>query len=103
MDDLNKNIQTPEETAQTLSDLAKKLEEMDRAEGFFGESMAEALTDDYLEEVAGGLQAIPLTTPGTAAYYFTCAKCGKPFSTNDSTQSLCGDCLIPVVERKPLD
>ena len=100
MNELNKKVQTPRETAQALSDLEEKLEEMDKAEGFFGESMAEALTDDYLEEVAGGLQAIPITTPGTAAYYFTCAKCGKPFSTNDSTQSLCGDCRGIEIERK---
>lgn len=41
---------TPAETAQALSELAEKLEEMDKADGLFGE----AVTDDELEEVAGG-------------------------------------------------
>ena len=103
MNELNKKAQTPRETAQALSDLEEKLEEMDKAEGFFGESMAEALTDDYLEAVAGGLKARPLTTPRTATYYRTCAKCGKPFSTDDINQSLCGDHIGIEIERKELD
>ena len=72
----NIRAHTPNETEQTLSELARKLEEMDRAEGFFGESMAEALTDDYLEEVAGGLPRVCLTTPGRQKCYL----CGRPFA-----------------------
>jgi len=41
-----KSTQTPAETEQALYGLAEKLEEMDRAEGAFGESMADALTDE---------------------------------------------------------
>ncbi len=103
MNELNKKAQTPRETAQALSDLEEKLEEMDKAEGFFGESMADTLTDEYLDEIAGGIARVALTTPGRAAYYYVCAKCGKPFSTNDITQSLCGDCIGIEIERKQLD
>ncbi len=42
--------QSPEETVQTLSELAEKLAEMDKAEGVFGE----AVSDEDLEMVAGG-------------------------------------------------
>jgi hypothetical protein len=50
MEELNKQAQTPDETAQTLSNLAARLEEMDKAEGFFGE----VVTDEDLMKVAGG-------------------------------------------------
>ncbi len=50
MEETNKMNQTPEETARELSKLAEKLAEMDKAEGVFGE----AVTDDELEDVAGG-------------------------------------------------
>lgn len=95
MKEMNKTAQTPHETARELSDLAEKLEEMDKAEGFFGESMAEALTDDYLDEVSGGLERVPLTTPGGTYYApnsFTCTFCGRTFKTWDSNQSVCNDC-----------
>ena len=66
MEEQKKKIQTQEETAQALSDLAEKLEEMDKAEGFFGE----AVTDKELEDVAGGAKpVIPTFNP-------TCGKCG---------------------------
>ena len=71
-----KSTQTPTETEQALYGLAEKLEEMDRAEGFFGESMAEALTDEYLEEVVGGFPAVTVTTPGRQKCYL----CGKEFA-----------------------
>lgn len=51
-----KSTQTPTETEQALYGLAEKLEEMDRAEGVFGETM----TEEELEDVAGGL-IIPTT------------------------------------------
>ncbi len=51
MEDLNNITGTPEETAQNLSELAEKLTDMDKAEGFFGE----AVTDEDLEDVAGGI------------------------------------------------
>lgn len=58
MEDLNNMTQTPEETAQNLSALADRLAEMDKAEGFFGE----AVTDEDLENVAGGI-VIPTFAP----------------------------------------
>ena len=92
----NNKALTPQETEQTLSDLAGKLEEMDKAEGFFGESMAEALTDDYLEEVIGGLAALPVTTPG----YKVCVRCGCDFFMGDIDQYLCNDCKKEI-DREP--
>ena len=71
-----KSTQTPAETEQALYGLAEKLEEMDKAEGFFGETMADALSDDYLEEVAGGLPRVCLSTPGRRKCYL----CGRPFA-----------------------
>lgn len=71
-----KSTQTPAETEQALYGLAEKLEEMDRAEGAFGESMADALTDEYLEEVVGGLMPVTVTTPGRQKCYL----CGKKFA-----------------------
>lgn len=47
----NKYAQTPEETAQALSETAKKLADMDKAEGVFGEIM----TEEELDDVAGGV------------------------------------------------
>ena len=47
----NKLAKTPEETAQALSETAKKLADMDKAEGVFGEIM----TEEELEDVAGGV------------------------------------------------
>ena len=59
MNDKN-NIQTPEETAQTLDLLAERLAKMDKAEGVFGEAMDEELPDEYMDEIAGGFP-IPVT------------------------------------------
>ena len=42
--------QTPKETEQDFSALSDRLEEMDQAEGVFGE----VITDEELDEVAGG-------------------------------------------------
>ncbi len=106
MEEMNRKAQTPEETARALSDLAARLEEMDRAEGDFGESMAEAITDEYLEEVAGGLPAIPLTTPGGdyyAPYSFTCEICGDEFKTWDAEQCVCNNCEGTPIWRPELE
>ena len=76
--------QTPRETEQALDETAKKLEAMDRAEGDFGEAMAEALPDEYMEEVAGGFpQVIPTSGGG-----FTCYICGKSVDP-DKTYGAC--------------
>ena len=50
MEKTKKKAQTPEETERALSDLAVRLGEMDKAEGFFGE----VVTDEDLMKVAGG-------------------------------------------------
>ena len=55
MEKTKKKAQTPEETERALSDLAVKLEEMDKAEGFFGE----VVTDEDLMKVAGGALLTP--------------------------------------------
>ena len=65
---------TSEETEQELSELAEKLEAMDKAEGFFGE----AVTDEELEDVAGGAPLIPSQAPHPA----TCEICGFAFGAN---------------------
>ena len=67
-----KNAQTPEETA--LSALAEKLAEIDRAEGVFGE----AVTDEELEDVAGGVPLNPSYNPTPAV----CDVCGHAFGAN---------------------
>ena len=95
MEELNKQAQTPEETAQALSDLAKKLEEMDKAEGFFGESMADALTDEYLEEIAGGIPAVVITSAGATEHIKECISCHRRFSTYNFYQEICDTCLRP--------
>ena len=69
-----KNSRTPEETAQTLSEFAKKLEELDKTEGIFGE----AVTDDDLEGVAGGALLNPSYNPTPAI----CDVCGHAFGAN---------------------
>lgn len=81
MEKMKKQAQTPEETAQELSDLARKLVEMDRAEGAFGEAMADAVTDKYLEEIIGGVAAVTITTPGS----------GKNYKGDASSSSLTND------------
>ena len=88
-----KSTQTPTETEQALYGLAEKLEEMDRAEGFFGESMANALPDDFLDEVAGGMPEIVITTPGATKYQKQCIRCTHWFTTCDSEQEKCENCL----------
>lgn len=42
--------QTPKETEQDFSALSDRLEEMEQAEGVFGE----VITDEELDEIAGG-------------------------------------------------
>ena len=93
MEELKKQAQTPEETAQELSELAEKLAEMDRAEGAFGESMADALTDEYLEEVVGGIARPAVTTPGREYCPRYCDQCGSYFFSLDPKRTLCDDCL----------
>lgn len=93
MEDLNKKTQTPEETAQALSDLAEKLDEMDRAEGVYGETML----DKELEDVAGGV--IP-TRPGV------CGVCGGFHSQNEPMHERCPNGydsgLCPFVRKTPV-
>ena len=100
MEDMSKRTQTPEETARELSDLARKMEEMDRAKGFFGETMADALTDEYLEEVVGGLAQPPVSTLRREAGGRECAQCGDLFFSLDATRTLCDKCLN-FSERQP--
>ena len=95
-----KNAQTPRETEQALDETAKKLEEMDRAEGDFGEAMTDALTDEYLEEVVGGFPPVTVTTPPKAKYKRPCDKCEQIFITYDIEQWTCDACLN-LQERKP--
>lgn len=45
--------QTPDETEQDFSALSDRLEEMDQAEGVFGE----VITDEELDEITGGCWA----------------------------------------------
>ena len=60
MDEKN-SIKTPEETAQALDRMADRLEEMDKAEGVFGEPVDEDLPDEYLEEISGGTVGFTVT------------------------------------------
>ena len=67
-----KNVsQTPKETAKSLSKLAEKLAEMDRAAGSFDEGFGETLHDDYLDQIGGGA-ILPITAPKTGI----CSSCG---------------------------
>lgn len=66
-----KNALTPKETEQAVSDLAERLAEMDKAEGVFGEPVDDGLSDEYMEEIAGG--AILPVTVGV----ITCHICGR--------------------------
>ena len=56
----NPAVESPLETEQAVADLAERLEEMDKAEGVFGESMSEALPEESLGEIAGGA-ILPVT------------------------------------------
>ena len=97
-----KTALTPEETARELSGLAEQLEEMDRAGGEFGENMADdALTDEYLDEVVGGIQRVALTTPGRMQYWRVCPRCQTLFGTNDEKQYYCNGCVGLTGERGP--
>ncbi len=84
MEETNKMNQTPEKTAQELSKLAEKLAEMDKAEGVFGE----AVTDEELEDVAGGIQLTPSLQP-------RCAVCGLLYQQNTPPTS----CMDPEFEQ----
>ena len=95
MEETNKMNQTPEETAQALSELAEKLAEMDQAEGKFGEVEANALPDEYLEEVAGGIPAVVITSAGATKHIKECISCHNVFSTYDFNQEICNTCLNP--------
>ena len=95
MEETNKMNQTPEETAQELSELAEKLAEMDRAEGKFGEVEANALPDEYLEEVAGGILAVVITSAGATEHIKECISCHRRFSTYNFYQEICDTCLRP--------
>ena len=85
--------QTPDETRQALAALAEKLEEMDRAEGDFGEAMVKALPDVFLDEVAGGMPHIVITTQGDTKYQKQCIRCTHWFTTYNSAQEKCENCL----------
>ena len=82
-----KKAQTPKETAQELSDMAEKLEEMDKAEGVFGEAIADVKLDD----VAGGL-IIPTKCEQKTGFWFTCSRCGKYRRMADTVLYLCSEC-----------
>ncbi len=84
MKELNKQAKTPEETEQELSGLAEKLAEIDRAEGVFGE----AVTDEELEDVAGGIQLTPSMQP-------RCAVCGLLYQQNTPPTT----CMDPKFEQ----
>ena len=72
-DSEKKTVQTPEETEQAVSDLADKLEEIDKAEGVFGEVTPE----EELDEVAGGS---PLRTNSGGVMTTVCKACGRPIT-----------------------
>ena len=82
MEDLNKKNQSPEETAQELSRLAEKLDEMDKADGFFGE----AVTDEELEDVAGGA---PPVNPSFAPNGKECPLCHLSYAHGDTPSEKC--------------
>ena len=65
---------TPEETEDTVSELAGRLEEMDRAAGVLGE----AILDEELEDVAGGLIR-PSPPPGKDY----CVYCGAMYDIEE--------------------
>ncbi len=55
MEEMNRKAQTPEETEQAVALQAKRLEEMEKAEGVFGE----AISYEEMEDVAGGWNTPP--------------------------------------------
>ena len=58
----DKNVsQTPEEIQQALDHLADQLNEMDQAEGVFGEATGDPMSDESLDKIAGGA-ILPITT-----------------------------------------
>ena len=61
---------TPQETEQALSALSEKLNEMEKADGVFGEE----LQDEDLDLVAGGGRRLTVKPKYT---YFYCVQCGK--------------------------
>ena len=75
MKEIFKKVLTPWETEQAISGLAKKLNEMDRADGIFGEEMSV----DEMEEVAGGF----ITTAPT------CGVCGYAISNHEPMRTQC--------------
>ena len=76
MNETNKPAQTPEETAQALSELSEKLDEMAKTRGFFGE----AVTDEDLLAVAGGIQiVITKSSEGPPR----CPLCGRVYNPNN--------------------
>lgn len=76
----NSGAQTPQETNEAMRALANTLEEMDKAEGVFGEAML----DEELEMVAGGwpgktLYALPPSmTPYKGISYTPPVSTGTP-------------------------
>ena len=60
--------QTPDETEQDFSALSDRLEEMDQAEGVFGE----VITDEELDEIVGGSN--PTLPPLASKVLFTIRK-----------------------------
>ena len=50
---MNNHAKTPKEMETDVKNLAEKLEEMDQAEGVFGE----VITDEELDEITGGCWA----------------------------------------------
>ena len=88
MEEKNNKTLTPRETEQTLSNLTEKLNEMDKAEGVFGEAMPDAELDD----VAGGGKIVTEPEQKTG-FWCSCSRCGKYRRMADTVLYLCSECL----------
>ena len=63
---MKNHTETPKETETDVKKLAEKLEEIDSAEGIFGE----VITDEELDSVAGGFSAPPLPSSNSLSIRF---------------------------------
>lgn len=84
-----KLTQTPGETEPALSDLADRLADMDKAEGFYGEGM----TERELDDVAGGLVGPSASDYGLVTY---CEVCGAEirYFPPDTQPKYCSDACM---------
>ena len=64
---MNNHAKTPKEMESDVKKLAEKLEEIDSAEGIFGE----VLTDEELDEITGGVRTTlpPISSNSGPAKY----------------------------------